>query len=437
MSKQTIKIGFLSLGCDKNRVDSEKMMAKLSNAGYEITPDASLAEIIIVNTCGFIESAKQESINAILEMAEYKQSGKCRYLLISGCLAERYGAELAKSIEEIDGIILLKNNDDIVKTVDACCNNNSEIVSDEVRILTTPSHYAYLKIADGCDNQCTFCAIPLIRGGYKSQPIEALIAETEKLISEYQIKELILVAQDVTGYGTDIYSEYKLPELIRRLSATDVKRIRLMYCYPERITDDLLKEIAKNDKVCKYIDIPIQHASDRILKMMNRKSTYSSIVELLKKIKSVSPDIAIRTTFLVGFPSETEEDVDKIKELLNMKLIDHAGFFGYSREEGTIACKLKPQVKKSVIKRRIKELAEIQRKNVEMKNAESVGKTFEVIYEGIDYDKQMFFGRSQYNAPDIDTLIYFSAKDKVLQIGEIYKVIIKDYENYDLIGEVK
>lgn len=437
MSTRTIKIGFLSLGCDKNRVDLEKMMAKLSNAGYEITPDASVAEIIIVNTCGFIESAKQESINAILDMAKYKESGNCKTLIVSGCLAQRYSADLSKDIEEIDKIVLLKNNDDIVKIVDECCKNDSTKTEDFVRILTTPPHYAYLKISDGCDNCCTFCAIPSIRGRYKSQSIETLLSETNNLLSEYQIKELILVAQDVTGYGKDLYKESKLTELIRKLSDTDIKWIRLMYCYPEQITDELLDEIVNNEKVCKYIDIPLQHASDRILKMMNRKSTYSSIVELLKKIKTACPEIAIRTTFLIGFPSETEDDLNKIKELLKTGLIDHAGFFGYSREEGTVASRLKPQINKSVISKRIKELAEIQRGNVEKKNVASIGKTFEVIYEGIDYDKQMFFGRSQYNAPDIDTMVYFNAKDKVLQIGNLYSVIIKDYNGYDLIGEVK
>jgi len=431
------KVGMVSLGCDKNRVDAEKMLARLSEAGFCITNSADNAEIIIVNTCAFIESAKRETINTILEMAAYKQNGICEKLIVTGCLSERYKDVLKSEIPEADAVVPLKENAKIVEIVFALYGQtySGEKRDLQNRVLTTLPHYAYLKIADGCDNCCTFCAIPKIRGRYRSACIESLVQETKKLVADYGVRELILVAQDVTKYGIDLYGKSKLTDLVEELSKTDIEWIRLMYCYPESVSGELIDLIAGSPKVCKYIDIPLQHASNAVLRKMNRRFSFEDTNKLLKNIKSKNNEIAIRSTFLIGFPGETEEDFIQLKEFLKAGLIDHAGFFAFSAEEGTAAYNMKPTVKKSIVNERIKQLANVQRQVVITNNNRKIGKTVKVIYEGIDYKKQMFFGRTEQNAPDIDTVVYFTAKQP-LDIGKFYDVKICAVDGYDLKGEV-
>lgn len=437
------KIGVVSLGCDKNRVDTENMLAYLSDAGYEITVDAGEADVIIVNTCAFIESAKEEAINTIFEMAEYKNE-KCQYLIVTGCLPQRYMDELKDAMPEVDAFLGTGSYHKIVDVVDSLYNNGMKIAlrndKDErnftsKRYLSTPYHYAYLKIAEGCDNRCTYCAIPYIRGKFTSRKIEDLVDEAKSLVDDYGIKELNIVAQDVTKYGIDIYNKYALLDLLDKLSALDIKWIRLLYCYPELVSDELIKYVSNNDKICRYLDIPLQHSDDKILKLMNRKVNGTEIRRLIDRIRNIDSSIAIRSTFIVGFPNEGEEEFNNLKNFISEYRLDRCGFFAYSKEEGTPAYRLKGHLPEKVKLARQKELYSIQNAIMEEKAKAKVGREMQIIYEGIDYDKQLFVARSEFDAPEIDTNIYVKS-DEPLDIGGMCRVKIVDTDNIDLIGEV-
>lgn len=439
-----VKIGVVSLGCDKNRVDTENMLAFLSEAGYTITPSAEDADIIIVNTCAFIESAKKEAINTIFEMSEYK-SGKCKYLIVTGCLPQRYMDELSESMPEVDAFLGTGSYDKIVEVVNrlynesgmkiAIKNDKDERNFTSKRYLTTPYHYAYLKIAEGCNNHCTYCAIPSIRGRFTSREKSVLVDEAKSLIEEYGVKELNIVAQDVTKYGVDIYGRYAIIELIEELSKLDISWIRLLYCYPELVSDELIKTVSQNEKVAKYLDIPLQHTSDKILKLMNRRVNGTQIRSLIEKIRTQDSDIAIRSTFIVGFPNEDESDFENLKNFIEEYKLDKCGFFSYSKEEGTAAARMKGHIAQRVKNKRLKELYAIENNVMKQKALGKIGKTMKVLYEGIDYDRGLFIARSEFDAPDIDTNIYVRS-DIPLNIGEFYNVKIVDTDNIDLIGEI-
>lgn len=438
-----MKIGLVSLGCDKNRIDSENMLAYLVKDGFELTSEPENADIIVVNTCGFIDSAKKEAIDTILEMAEYKKD-KCKYLIVTGCLSQRYMDELKDGFPEVDmflGTASYHKMPQLIKQMvngnaDKCyANDKDERVFSSDRVLTTPYHYAYLKIAEGCDNRCTYCAIPYIRGKYTSRPIEDIVAEAKDIITKYGTKVLILVAQDVSRYGLDLYGKIRLIDLLEELSKLDVAWIRLLYLYPELVDERLIEYIASNPKVCNYLDIPCQHVSDKILKLMNRRVRKEQIENLFATIRKRG-DFTIRSTFIVGFPRETQEDFDELKEFIERAKLDRCGFFAYSCEDNTPASRLDGQIDEEIKLQRQEELYAVQEKNMLKNLAKRVGTVIEVLYEGIDYDLQVFYGRSQYDAPEIDTKVYFVA-DKPLEIGKIYKVRIEELNGEDYFGRVE
>lgn len=430
------KIGMVSLGCDKNRVDTEKVLYSLTESGYTITQNVYEADILVVNTCAFITTAIRESIDTILELAEQKKNRDVK-LVVMGCFAERFALEVKDELVEVDAFIGVNSYENIVEIF----NNLDErpIVLEKTpckhikgRVQTTPAHYAYLKIADGCDNFCTYCTIPYIRGRYRSYPIEDLIQEAKEL-AENGVKELILVAQDTTRYGKDLYGKYMLKELLKELVKIDFYKIRILYAYPELVDDELIELIASEDKIAKYIDIPLQHISNKVLKDMHRRNTKEEAYSLLTKLRERCPSIAIRSTFIVGFPGETDEDFSELKQLVSTGLIDYAGFFAYSREKGTLAYKMKDQVPYRVKKAREKELSRMQSAIIENRHLKYLGTNMEVIYEGIDYNKGKFYGRPEYNAPDIDTKIYFTSTFP-LEVGNVYKVKITK-AGFNPIGE--
>lgn len=430
------KIGMVSLGCDKNRVDTEKVLYSLTESGYTITQNVDDADILVVNTCAFITTAIRESIDTILELAEQKKNRDVK-LVVMGCFAERFALEVKDELVEVDAFIGVNSYENIVEIF----NNLDErpIVLEKTpckhikgRVQTTPAHYAYLKIADGCDNFCTYCTIPYIRGRYRSYPIEDLIQEAKEL-AENGVKELILVAQDTTRYGKDLYGKYMLKELLKELVKIDFYKIRILYAYPELVDDELIELIASEDKIAKYIDIPLQHISNKVLKDMHRRNTKEEAYSLLTKLRERCPSIAIRSTFIVGFPGETDEDFSELKQLVSTGLIDYAGFFAYSREKGTLAYKMKDQVPYRVKKAREKELSRMQSAIIENRHLKYLGTNMEVIYEGIDYNKGKFYGRPEYNAPDIDTKIYFTSTFP-LEVGNVYKVKITK-AGFNPIGE--
>lgn len=433
MSKQ---VAVVSLGCDKNRIDSEHMLAYLASSGYAITDDFDEASVIIVNTCAFIEAARSEAVDTILEMAQ-KKNRKCEKLIVTGCLPQKYSEELCKELPEVDAFLGVNDYDKISAAIEDASEvkpvliGGRDRVFDQKRIITTPAHYAYLAIADGCDNFCTFCTIPSIRGKYRSRTIESIAAEARQLADE-GVREIILVAQDVTRYGIDLYGRYALVELIRELTKLDILWLRLMYCYPELVGDELLDEIASNDKVAKYIDIPMQHYDDGILKLMNRRGNSAMLDRIVEKTKRRG--IAVRTTFMVGFPTETERQFDLLCDFVRRAELENVGIFAYSTEDDTPSAKLKPRVPKSVKKKRVDKLGAIHLENVRKRNASMIDKVVEVLYEDIDYDRNMFVGRTSQNAPDIDCVVYFTAD--FVDVGNVYKVRITGFEEYDLIGEV-
>lgn len=422
------KIAVVSLGCDKNRIDTEKMLWYLSSGDYVVTSDYSEADVIVVNTCAFIESARQEAVNTIIEMAEYKRRGSAEKLIVTGCLVEKYRDELSAGIPEVDAFLGIGE----YEKIRACLEEGTSAVEkDDGRILTTPPHYAYLRIADGCDNFCTFCTIPSIRGRYRSRTKESILAEAEDLCGR-GVSELILIAQDVTGYGKDLYGNPQLTELVRELSKLDFKWIRLMYCYPELVTDELIAEIAENPKVAKYIDVPMQHVSDSVLKRMNRRSSHEQLCALCEKLSDRG--IALRTTFMVGFPGETQEDFNRLVEFTDRYKPYNLGIFAYSREHGTPSARLKNQLPKAEKSKRVNALGKAGLLNVRKLNSSMVGKVLDVVYEDIDYDRGMFRGRTQYSAPEIDGSVYFTGS--FADVGNYYKVRITGYDDYDLIGEL-
>ncbi|MCI9031120.1 MAG: 30S ribosomal protein S12 methylthiotransferase RimO [Clostridia bacterium] len=430
------KVAVVSLGCDKNRIDTEHMLANLISSGYEIIDDFDDASVIIINTCAFIESARSEAVDTILDMARKKRR-KCEKLIVTGCLSQKYSEELIKELPEVDAFLGVNDYDKIADVLNETCEkrpvfiDGRERVFDQERVVTTPAHYAYLSIADGCDNFCTFCTIPSIRGKYRSRTLESISAEAKRLVDE-GVREIILVAQDVTRYGIDIYGRYALIDLIKELTKLDILWIRLMYCYPELVSDKLLDEIATNDKVAKYIDIPMQHYDDGILKLMNRRSGSDMLEGLIEKTKQRK--IAVRTTFMVGFPTETESEFEKLCDFVRRADIENVGIFAYSTEEDTPSAKLKPRVSKMVKIKRVKALGKIHLENVRKRNSLLIGEIIDVLYEDIDYDRNMFVGRTQKNAPVVDSVVYFKAN--FVDVGSVYKVKVTGYEDYDLIGEV-
>ena len=433
-----MRIGAISLGCDKNRVDTEKMLSRLVGGGHTLVGSEEEADVIIVNTCAFIDKAKEESIDEILSAIAAKNAGKGKKVIVTGCLAQRYADTLKEEFPEVDAILGIADYDAILKTIEDVedgekvlnCANLDAFYSD--RVLTTPYHYAYLKIADGCSNHCTYCAIPSIRGKYRSEKLEDLIREAKKL-SDDGVKELILVAQDVTRYGTDFDGKPHLIELLDRLSKLDFAWIRLLYLYPEMVDDVLIEYVKNNDKIAKYMDIPLQHIDDDVLKRMNRRTNEKSIRELIAKLKNVG--IAVRTTFICGFPGETQEQFEKLEKFVKEVKFDYAGFFAYSREEGTPADKLDGHLDESVKEERANKLRAIQEKIIKSRNKELVGSKIKVIYDDIDYDRQKFVGRSQTQAPDIDNVTLFESDEEV-KIGEFYDVEITGSDGIDLVGKV-
>lgn len=435
------KVGMVSLGCDKNRVDSELILGTI-NKFYEITNDPKEAEIIIVNTCGFIESAKQESIDTILEMAEYKNKYKCKMLIATGCLTQRYGEELLELMPEID--ILMGVNDymkihklilDFIKGERkiSAANYSDENINEGIRLLTTDKHTAYVRIAEGCDNYCTYCIIPKIRGKFRSRSKESILEEVKNL-TQNGVKEIILIAQDLTYYGMDIYKENKLHELINDISKVDgVEWIRLLYCYPEEITEELVNEIATNDKVVKYLDLPIQHISTNILKRMARRTNKETIEGIIDKLRERVPGIALRTSLIVGFPGETEEDFNELCEFLSKYKLQNVGVFKYSKEEGTPAANMENQIDEEVKEKRQDKLMLIQKEVVKELNKLKIGNIYDTIIEG--KKGKYFMGRSGEMAPEIDGNILVES-NKNLNKGDILKVKIKEALEYDLIGEV-
>lgn len=423
------KIGFISLGCDKNRVDLEKMIYKCKAAGLTIVGDPSLANIIIVNTCSFLESARLESIENILEMSEYKSSN-LEKLVVTGCLNELGYADLNESLPEVDKFVRIEKNADIVSILASLYDLDIKDELAEGRVLTTANHYSYLKIADGCNNFCSYCLIPYIRGRNKSTDIESLYNEAVDLANK-GVRELILVAQDVTKYGLDLYGKRALVDLIKRLSTIDsIEGIRLLYCYPEELSDELIEEIATNPKVIKYLDIPLQHISSPVLKAMNRKSNKESIYTLFEKLQSRIPNIVLRTTFILGFPGETDNDIEEIRLFLERFKLQNVGFFKYSREEGTRAYSFENQIDEETKEDRLRYLSQIQYE-IQLSNNDSlIGREFDAV---IDYvEGEMSVARYYGQAPLIDSVIYIKEK---LEIGKSYRIKITNKSDYDLEGE--
>lgn len=437
------KIGIVSLGCPKNLVDSEIMLGMLKHADYEIVNHKENADILIVNTCGFIESAQQESINTILEMAEEKKRS-CEVLIVTGCMAERYREKILDLIPEVDAVLGTGNYKEIAEVINRAYQGE-KVVSygklnetdylDEERIISSSGHSVYLKISEGCDNRCTYCIIPYLRGDYRSRKIEALVKEA-KVLAENGAKELILVAQDTTRYGIDIYGRKMLPELIRELSKLEgIEWIRLLYCYPEEIDDELIEEVSSNPKVCKYMDIPVQHASDRILKLMGRRGTIAEIRNALTGLREKVEGISIRTSLIVGFPGETEEDFQQLADFVREFRFDRLGVFTYSKEEGTPAARMKGQIRKNIKVKRQKTILELQNSISKEINAKRIGKVYKAIVDGIADDGIFYYGRTYAEAPEIDGTVYFTSPEP-LEIGCFVETRILNSEDYDLIGEV-
>ena len=436
-----LKIALESLGCSKNLVDAEIMMGILNEKGYRLTGDFEEADVIIVNTCGFIESAKQESIDTILDFADLKQTGNLKLLIVTGCLAQRYADELKEEIPEIDAIVgtgSYQNIDEIIGKLkeehQIVSLNNIEFAYDETlpRYVSTPSHMAYLKIGEGCDNKCTYCIIPKLRGKYRSRKMEDIISEAKNL-AEMGVKELIVIAQDTTKYGVDLYGEERLAELLEELAQIDgFKWIRVMYSYPESITEKLVNVISKYDNICNYFDMPIQHASNRILKLMNRKTTKEDIMSKVEMIRNIIPDATLRTSIIVGFPGETDEDFEELVDFVKEVEFDKLGVFTYSREEDTPADRLPNHLEEEVKLDRQERLMLVQQAISEQKNKQKIGNKYEALVEE-QIEDNVYIGRTIYDAEEIDAIVYIkSIKD--LQIGEFVDVVITDALEYDLMG---
>lgn len=439
-----VKVGMISLGCAKNQVDGELLMAKLKAAGYELVDDVAMADVAIVNTCGFIESAKKESIEEILELSLLKKEGRIKKLVATGCMAERYQQEMRKELPELDGVLGIGANADPVRYIGELMESGAVEAfppKDKLplcgeRELSTPSWSAYLKIAEGCDNHCSYCAIPMIRGGYRSRGMEDIEEEARRL-AENGAKELVLIAQDTTRYGIDVYGKYSLAELLRRLCQIEgVCWLRVLYCYPDAITDELLDVMAQEEKVLPYIDLPLQHASGRVLKAMNRRGDRASLTALIKKIRAKVPGVILRTTLITGFPGETEEDFTELAEFVKEARFDRLGCFTYSQEEDTPAALLPDQVDQEVKERRAEIITDMQMDITDPKCESYVGRTFQVLVEGFDRYAECWFGRSYMDAPDVDGKIFFTTQGKRPVLGSFVPVIIEDWMNGDLTGSM-
>lgn len=434
------KVGMISLGCPKNQVDGEVMLEKLNKSGFEIAQSIEDSDLMIINTCGFIEDAKREAIETILEVAEYKTAGLISAIVVTGCLAERYQDEILKEIPEVNSVIGIGADRDIVKVCQKALigvqtsfyPNKKYLLLEGDRMLSTPSHWAYLKISDGCDNKCSYCAIPGIRGSYIERPMESIITEA-KTLADKGIKELIIIAQDTTKYGLKLYGEYKLAELLKDLVKIDgIEWIRLFYCYPDRITDELIDVIASEEKICSYIDIPLQHCNKDILRAMNRNGSYDSLKEVLSKMKERIPNLALRTTFMVGFPGESEDQFEELCRFIKDIRFDKMGCFTFSPEEDTPAFDFDNQIDENVKKRRAEVLMDIQYSITEESNKSRVGNIYKAVID--KKEDEHYIGRSYLDSPEIDSGIIITS-DRQLKSGDFINVKIIDYDGYDLIGE--
>lgn len=434
------KVGMISLGCPKNQVDGEALLQKLADNGFQIVNEIEQSDVMIVNTCGFIEDAKREAIETILEVAEYKNAGLISAIVVTGCLAERYQDEIIKEMPEVDAVLGIGSNKDIVKVCQKALigikttsfPNKCYLPLDDKRMVSTPSHWAYLKIAEGCDNRCSYCAIPGIRGGFRSRKMENVIDEANALANN-GVKELILIAQDTTRYGDDIYGEYSLDKLLLELVKIErIEWIRLFYCYPQRITDSLIEVIAENEKICNYIDIPLQHSHPEVLKAMNRVGTGDDYKNLLSKMREAIPDLALRTTFMVGFPGENEEHFENLCSFIKDVKFDKMGCFAFSPEEDTPAFNMPNQIEDNIKQRRQEVIMNTQYSITEDSNKSRVGNTYKVIID--EFDGEKYIGRSYMDSPEIDSGIIFTSKNEE-KVGEFVNVLITDYDGYDLIGE--
>jgi ribosomal protein S12 methylthiotransferase len=438
--KVAIKIGFVSLGCNKNLCDTENMMGLLAENGFEITPNPEEAEVVVVNTCGFIESAQQESIDTILEMAQYKEKN-CTLLVVCGCLAQRFAEEIRQEMPEVDVIVGTTAFDEIVEAINEGLKGkknsyiydiNKDVMENLPRIRTTPRAVAYLKIAEGCDNKCTYCAIPYIRGKYRSRSEENILAEAEALAAD-GVREIIVVAQDTTRYGIDLYGEKRISQLLRKLcKILGIEWVRVHYSYPEEIDEELIKTISEEDKIVKYLDIPVQHGASSVLKRMGRKTTRSRLEELVKKLRTQIPDITLRTSIIAGFPGETEEEFEELCDFLESVKFDRVGVFAYSCEEGTPAAKMNGQLPEEIKEARRDKVMELSQRISLERNNSMIGKTVRVITEG--FEENLYYGRSGGESIEIDPKIYFGAH-RELNAGDFVDVTIKSADIYDLYGE--
>lgn len=443
--KMSVRVGMVSLGCAKNRVDAEMMLFTLREAGFQIVADAAMSDVAIINTCGFIEDAKQESIDEILELAALKKEGKIKAIIVTGCLAERYQKEVMKELYEVDAVIGIGANSLIANVVnDVLGGKKDELFPQKTdlalcggRVRTTPFYYSYLKIAEGCDNKCTYCAIPMIRGKFRSRPMDDILKEAKEL-SEKGVKELILIAQDTTRYGEDISGKPMLTELLTKLCKIDsVQYLRVLYCYPDRLNDELIDVMAKEDKILKYIDIPLQHCNGRVLKLMNRHGNREILTELIKKLRAKIPGITIRTTLMTGFPTETDEEFTELSEFVKEMKFERLGCFAYSAEENTAAARLDGQIDEETKKHRQEIIMEQQQQIMSENSKKFIGKTINVICEGFDRYAECFFGRSKADAPEVDGKVFFVAEGAKPKIGDIIKVEITDTLDCDLMGVYK
>ena len=437
-------VGIVSLGCAKNRVDAEQMMFQLNKNGFKLTQDPAMADAVIVNTCGFIESAKQESINEILELARLKKEGKIKAIIVTGCLAERYNTQVMSELSEVDAVIGIGKNADIADVVrKALDGKKTEEFPDKLllpldggRVQSTEFYWAYLRVADGCDNCCTYCAIPLIRGRFRSRKMESIVEEAERL-AKNGVKELNVIAQDTTRYGEDIYGKLMLPELLRRLCAIDgVEWIRLLYCYPDRITDELLTVINEEKKILKYIDLPLQHCEGRVLKAMNRRGDKDSLLQLVRHIREMIPGVVLRTTLIAGFPGESEEDFESLSDFVERARFERLGCFAYSQEEDTPAALMEGQLDEDVKQRRAEIIGE-QEALIMGDWCESViGREIDVLVDGFDRYADCWTGRSAFDAPEVDPCVFFTVAGDKPRPGDIVRVRVTDRLDCDLTGEM-
>ncbi len=440
-----MKILFVSLGCDKNLVDTENMLGILKNKGFEFTDDEWEADIIAINTCCFIGDAKQESINTILEMAEHKKDARCKVLVVAGCLAHRYQDEIIKEIPEVDAFVGTSSYDKIADMINSVLEEKgiSNFVEDANRmpmveadrIVTTPGYYEYLKIAEGCDKHCTYCVIPKVRGNFRSFPIEYLVNQTKKLVED-GVKEIILVAQETTLYGVDLYGKKSLPKLLHELGLIEgLEWIRILYCYPEEINDELIEAIKNEPKVCHYLDMPIQHASDNILKRMGRRTSKQELTDIVAKLRREIPDIALRTTLITGFPGETDKDHEEVMRFIDECEFDRLGVFTYSREEDTVAAQMPDQIDEEIKEKYRDELMQLQQEISADRSAAMIGRIVRVMIEGFIPEDNTYVGRSYKDAPNVDGLVFVEC-DRELMSGDFIDVKITGSTEYDLIGTI-